>query len=45
MYEFTIENKITREIQIVYGRNRRTVWERNHLDENEWNVLDTEYID
>ena len=45
MYEYTIENRVTKEIKIVYGRNNNTVWERNNLNADEWAILDRDYID
>lgn len=45
MYEYTIENRITKEIKIVYGRNNNTVWERNNLNADEWAILNRDYID
>lgn len=45
MYEFTIENRQTLELDIIYGRNIKNAFERAKLNTYEWNVLGAEYID
>ena len=45
MYEFTIENKQTLEIDIIFGRNAKNAFERAKLLPYEWVVLGAEYID
>lgn len=45
MYEYTLENKLTKEIEIIFGRTIAKALERAKLTATEWNVLDAEYID
>lgn len=45
MYEFTLENRKTTEINTVFGRNIDKALERAGLNPDEWKVLFADYID
>ena len=45
MYEYTIENRNTKEIEIIFGRNATKAFERAKLNPNEWEVLNADYVD
>lgn len=45
MYEYTIENKQTLEIDIIFGYNVKNAFDRAKLLPFEWVVLGSEYID
>lgn len=45
MYEFTIENRQTLEIDVIFGRNVKDAFKRANLLPFEWNVIRADYID
>lgn len=45
MYEYTIENKQTLELDIIFGYTAKDAFERAKLLPFEWVVLGREYID
>lgn len=45
MFEYTIENRQTLEIDIIFGYSIKNAFERAHLLPFEWNVLGADYID
>ena len=45
MYEYTIENRQTLELDIIFGYNVKDAFKRANLLPFEWDVLCAEYID
>ena len=45
MYEYTIENRQTLEMDIIFGYNVKDAFKRANLLPFEWNVLGAEYVD
>lgn len=45
MYEYTIKNNMTNEIDYIFGYNENDAWRRTTLNEAEWTVIGCEYAD
>lgn len=45
MYSYYIANKITKEIIIIFGYNRKDAFRRARLNEADWEVQSEEYED
>ena len=45
MYEFTLENRKTAELHIIFGRDIQKAMEKAKLNPAEWTVLFADYID
>jgi hypothetical protein len=45
MYEYTIENRQTLELDIIFGRDAKDAFRRANLLPFEWNVIYAEYAD
>ena len=45
MWEIDIKNKISGELDIIFGYNITDAFQRYNLNPNEWIILNTIYVD
>lgn len=45
MFEFNIQNKLTGELDIIFGHTSTDAFNRNNLNPNDWIILTEYYID